>query len=111
MTTVYTRSIQSLPSYREIDGNIDVVFSVNWLLIGTDGNFASSWNITTQVPYVAGQPFTPYADLTKVEVNAWIDEYTPPETITSAESFIQQSITVQQTVTTPPLPWSPPMPV
>ena len=110
MSTVYTRSIQSLPAYREIDGNSDVVFSVNWLLIGTDGIFSAAWNMSTSVPYVAGQPFIPYADLTETEVNAWIDEYTSPEQITNAELYIQNSITNQQTVTTPPLPWTPPYP-
>lgn len=108
MTTEYTRSILNLPCYAEIDGNSDVVFSVGWLLIGTDGNFSASWNMTTQVPYVAGDPFIPYADLTETEVNAWIDQYTPQEQITQAETYIQNSITTQQTVVVPPLPWEPP---
>jgi len=110
MAITYTRTIQTLPAYKEIDGNTDVVFSVNWALVGVDGNFSASWPITTQVPYVAGDPFIPYADLTEVEVNAWIDQYTLQETIDSAKSIIQKSIETQQTVTTPPLPWAPPSP-
>jgi len=110
MTTVYTRTIKTLPAYKEIDGNTDVVFSVNWLLIGTDGNFLATWNLSTEVPYVAGEPFIPYADLTEVEVNAWIDQYTPPEAIASAKEYIQKNIETQQAVNTPPLPWAPPSP-
>jgi len=109
MTTEYTRSIKNLPAYREVDGNADVVFSVSWALIGTDGVFSATWDISTQVPYVAGQPFTPYADLTEAEVNSWIDTYTPAEIIDRAKGYIQKSIDNQKTVTTPSLPWATPL--
>lgn len=108
MTTEYTQSIKNLPAYSEVDGNADVVFSVSWALTGTDGAFSASWDISTQVPYVAGQPFTPYADLTEAEVNSWIATYTPTEIIDRAKGYIQKSIDTQQTVTTPALPWAPP---
>ena len=108
MTIQYTQTIQSLPSYKEIDGNSDVVFSVNWFLVGTEGVFSSNYPMATNVPYVAGQPFIPYADLTESDVYAWIDEYTDPNLLEMARSGVQSAIVEQQTIATPPLPWLPP---
>lgn len=110
MTIVYTKEIGSLPAYREIDGNSDVVFAVNWTLVGAEGVFSASSTLCTEVPYVAGSPFTPYADLTQEQVLGWINQYTDPLSISSAETSISYAIAQQQTVTIPPLPWSPPPP-
>ena len=97
--------------YKEIDGNSDVVFSVNWSLAGKDGAFISGMPMKTDVPYVAGQPFVPYADLTQTDVMAWIDQYTPEDEMTVAQEQIAANIAQQQTVVVPPLPWPVPPPV
>ena len=111
MTIAYTKTINSLPSYKEIDGNSDVVFSISWNLSGKEGAFSSGTSLNTQVPYVAGQPFTPYADLTQEQVLGWIDQYTPEVQMTEAEETIAKNIAQKQTVVIPPLPWPVPPPV
>ena len=108
MAAEYTQTIDSLPAYAQIDGNSDVVFAVNWTLTGVDGAFSASNPMVTKVPYVAGDPFIPYADLTQDQVFAWIAQYTPAEIIASTEEVLQRSIDQQKAVNVLPLPWTPP---
>ena len=91
--------------YTEIDGLSDVVFKIVWALNGQDGNFYASALTSTEVPYVAGQPFTPYEDLTQEQVLGWIDQYTPAEQITTLETQVSESIATQQEIQYPKLPW------
>lgn len=107
MTIIYTKQIISLECYADIDGEADVVFTINWNLYGNENIYSASVPCTTKVPYVAGQPFIPYADLTETQVIAWIDEYTTPETMASYENIIATNIEKQKVVVTPPLPWQP----
>ena len=107
MTIVYSKQIISLQCYAQIDGETDVVFTINWNLVGNESVYSSSLLCATQVPYVAGQPFIPYADLTEAQVLAWINEYTTPEWMASYEGTIASNIETQKEVVTPPLPWQP----
>lgn len=107
MTITYTKQINSLACYAQIDGETDVVFTINWTLFGNEGTLFSSLPASTSVPYTAGQPFTPYADLTQEQVLAWIDEYTAPDMMQSYYKIIADNIEQQKIVVTPPLPWQP----
>jgi hypothetical protein len=109
MTITYTKQIGSLTCYSQIDGETDVVFTINWSLFGNEGTLFSSLLCSTEIPYVAGQAFIPYADLTEAQVLAWIETYTPVETMASYEATIADSIEQQKVVVTPPLPWLPPL--
>jgi hypothetical protein len=107
MTSTYTKQINNLTCYVQIDGEADVVFNIGWTLIGTEGVYTANTLCNTPVQYTAGQPFTPYADLTEAQVLAWIEEYTTPEWMASYESAIANSIEQQKTIVNPPLPWLP----
>ena len=107
----YTKTINSMQAYKDIDGETNVVFSIMWNLVGEENGFATSCPATTYVPYAAGQPFTPYADLTQEQVLAWIDEYTPLAQMQQYQNTISFSLQQQQQQETPPLPWvAPPTP-
>jgi len=93
--------------YVQIDGQTDVVFSISWQLNGADGSFNSSIGWVTEVPYVAGQPFTPYADLTQDQVLAWIDQYTSAQQMAVLKQIVADNIAIQKEITYPPLPWEP----
>lgn len=103
----YTKVIISMQAYKEIDGETNVVFGINWNLAGEENGFTASCPATTNVPYTAGQPFTPYADLTQAEVLAWIDQYTPLAQMQSFQNTIAFALQQQQQQETPSLPWVP----
>lgn len=107
MAITYTKQISSLTCYTQIDAETDVVFTVTWTLIGTEGMFSANTVCAASVPYVAGQPFIPYADLTEEQVLAWIDEYTDPNMMESYYKIIADRIEQQKSVVSPPLPWLP----
>jgi hypothetical protein len=110
MTITYAKVINSLYCYSQIEGESDVVFTINWNMTGIEENFFSSVMCITSVPYAAGQQFIPYADLTEEQVLSWINEYTTPEDMASYERSIFDNIEQQKVVVTPPLPWISPLP-
>ena len=103
----YTRTINSMQAYKEIDGETNVVFSIMWSLVGSENGFTTSCPVTTYVPYTAGQPFTPYADLTQEQIFAWIDQYTPLAQIQAFQNTVSFSLQQQQQQEDPALPWNP----
>ncbi len=100
MTNTYTWTIASMPAYPQAEGQTDVVFQVNWLCTATDdqGNTASLPG-TTSVAYTAGDPYTPYADLTQDQVLGWVWAVTPQAGV---EAYLDSQINA----VTLPLPWS-----
>jgi hypothetical protein len=111
MAITYTKTINSLQSYKEVDGNTDVVFTINWNLNGDDNGVTAFTPGTTTVPYIAGQPFTPFADLTEAQVLNWIDIYTTLVAMNQYENIVSQSILAKQQLVSLPPPWDPVTPV
>jgi len=113
--TTYTYTIKNLPAYTSIDGQSNVVFEVNWQcfaytpdsLVGNvhTPSYSAIYNGTTVVTYVAGQPFTPYNQLTQEQVWGWVN---PTIDRAAIEADLQTQIDAQinPPVVTPPLPWS-----
>ena len=99
--TIYAWKIQSMPAYSQIDGQSDVVFEVNWSCSAYDANLSAQSNGTVPVTYVAGSPYTPYADLTQEQVWGWIN---PSIDRPEIEANLQAMIDAQKTptVVTPP---------
>jgi hypothetical protein len=110
MTITYTTIINSLSCYAEIDGETDVVFTINWTLFGNENGLSASAYYGTSVPYTAGETFIPYADLTEEQVLQWINDYTDPAIMASYKQYIADNIEQQKVVVTPPLPWIPSLP-
>jgi hypothetical protein len=111
MTITYTKTIYNLQSYKEVDGNTDVVFTINWNLNGDDNGITASTLGITTVPYIADQPFTPFADLTEAQVLGWIDTYTTRVAMNQYENTVAQSILAKQQLVSLPPPWVPITPV
>jgi hypothetical protein len=103
----YTKTINSMQAYKEIDGEANVVFSIMWNLVGSENGFTVSCPAETYVPYTAGQPFIPYANLTQAQVLAWIDQYTPLTQMQTYQNTIAFSLQQQQQQEMPSLPWVP----
>jgi hypothetical protein len=61
---------EAYPQYAE---QTDVVFTIHWQLYASTGSYTSKAIGTIGVHYNEGQPFTPFADLTKDMVQAWVE--------------------------------------
>ena len=72
MTNTYTWLVEYMSCYPQADGEADVVFTVGWRCNATDGTYNATQYGSVGVPYVAGDPYTPYADLTETQVQGWV---------------------------------------
>lgn len=107
MATTISWIVQQMDCYPTEDGQTDVVFTVHWRCNGVDGDYAGTSYGTQSVTYVAGEPFTPYADLTQDQVIGWVQDAMGPEQVASVEANVEQQIQdqINPPVVSPPLPW------
>ena len=77
--------IDSLSTYPQHEGQVDVVFKINWRgrvrwiadevdETGRQESFQSERYMSTEVEYKNGDQFTPYSDLTAEAIWAWVDD-------------------------------------
>jgi hypothetical protein len=104
--TTFTWTVTQLNCYPQAEGQTDVVFTVHWTCSGTDGAYNGSVYSTCNVTYVAGTPYTPFADLTQDQVLGWI--WSSGVDQASAEAAVQTQINnqINPPVVSPPLPWA-----
>jgi hypothetical protein len=97
-----------MDAYPELDGQTDVVFSVHWTLVGTDGTYNGGVYGSVGVTLDPDAPFTPYASLTQAQVIGWVQDALGEEQVTAYEANVAQQIEnqINPPVVTPPLPWS-----
>ena len=106
MTTTYTWLVEYMSCYPEAEGETDVVFVVGWRCNATDGIYDATQYGTVGVPYVAGDPYTPYADLTQAQVQGWVWANGVDQAATEAALDTNIANQVNPPVVTLPLPWS-----
>ena len=108
MAITNTWAVQQLNAYPELDGETDVVFTVHWTLVGTDGTYNGSVYGSVGVTLDPDAPFTPYASLTQAQVIGWVQDALGEEQVASYEANVAQQIEnqINPPVVTPPLPWS-----
>lgn len=102
----YTWTVSQIDCYPQADGYTDVAFNVHWQCSATDGTYTSQVYSTCGVTYVAGEPFTPYADLTQDQVLGWIWASGVDKDATQAALDGMIANQVNPPVVAPPLPWS-----
>jgi hypothetical protein len=104
--TTFTWTVTKLDCYPQADNQTDVVFNIHWTCSGTDGTYNGSVYSTCSVTYVAGTPYTFYADLTQDIVLGWI--WAGGVDKDSAQAAVQTQIDnqINPPVVSPPLPWN-----
>jgi len=107
MANTYTWSFPTLTAYPTYESQTDVVYTVHWVLSGTDGNgHNGSVYGTVGLTYVAGSPYTPFAQLTESQVQGWVTSALGATQVSALEANIDQQIQQQITPTsvnlTPP---------
>ena len=96
MSVTYTWSFPTLTAYPSDAGQTDVVFQIHWVLTGTDGNgHTGSVYGTVGVTYTAGEPFTPFAQLTESQVQGWVTSALGATQVSALEASIDQQIQQQ----------------
>ena len=109
MANTYTWSFPTLTAYPTYESQTDVVYTVHWVLSGTDGNgHNGSVYGTVGLTYVAGSPYTPFAQLTESQVQGWVTSALGATQVSALEANIDQQIQQQVTPTSVNLtpPWS-----
>jgi len=111
MAITYTWSINSLECYPTYEAQTDVVFNVSWSLRGKDENgVGSSRGGRTEVTYEAGDPFTPYNELTEEQVLGWVQPTISADEQAEMEAGIAGDIQWQIDQSSANAPISPPLP-
>lgn len=108
MPITNTWTVVQMDCYPEYDNHTDVVFTVHWILSGTDGTYNGSVYGSVGVTVDEGSTFTPYEDLTEAQVIGWVQDALGEEQVAAYEANVAQQIADQADppVVTPPLPWS-----
>jgi len=108
MSITTTWIVEQMNCYPQAEGQTDVVFTVHWRVNATDGMYNSSSYGTVGVTYVAGSPYTPYADLTQDQVVGWVQAALGQEQVDAIAAGLATSIAnqINPPVVTPSLPWS-----
>jgi len=107
MAITYVTNVNAVSCY-PVQPHPDCVFSVAWVVSGTDGTYNASAYGSTDIPYVASDVYIPYADLTQATVVSWVNQYGAAE-VAKAQAKVADAIAVEQapnTPTSPPLPWN-----
>ena len=108
MSVMNTWVIEQMNCYPTYESETDVVFNVHWRVNATDGTYNATSYGTVGVTYVAGSPYTPYADLTQAQVIGWVQESIGAEQVAKIEASLATNIAnqINPPVVSPPLPWS-----
>lgn len=96
MAITYVWKIGPLNVKLAEDGLTNVVYNVNWRLVGTDGNYSADVYGTAGVPAPSADAFTPYAQLTDAQVQQWVVDYLGIEQVTAYEANIAWQIELQK---------------
>jgi hypothetical protein len=106
MTSI-TWVIEQMNCYPTYESQTDVVFNVAWRANATDGTYNATSYGTVGVTYVAGSPYTPFADLTQTQVVGWVQAALGAEQVSTIEAGLSTNIAnqVSPPVVSPALPW------
>lgn len=86
--TTFVTTVIAMYTLPQIDGQTDVVVTVQYDVRGTDGVYTANIGLSEQYTIAQGSSFTPYASLTEAQVIAWI----PESAMASAEACVQGQI-------------------
>lgn len=109
MPNTYNWVISSLECYPEHEGRTDVVFVIHWRRQATDGDGHTGDIYGSQgVTLDPKAPYTPYADLTQVQVEGWLVDAMGADKVAELDANLDKQIEnqINPPVVAPPLPWA-----
>lgn len=78
------------------NGLTNVVYNVNWCLIGTDGDYSASVYGSCSVPAPAADSFTPFEQLTESQVQLWVETALGAERVAAYQDGISKQIEIKK---------------
>ncbi len=101
----YDWGISQLEVAPSEDGLADVVKTVHWTLSATQDDLSASCYGSVGMDAPDAGAFTPYTELTKADVVAWLEAKLDGDQLRTA---LAEQIQAQRTpaIITPPLPWA-----
>jgi hypothetical protein len=109
MSNTYEWKINQLECYPQHNNHTDVVFTVHWDRLASDGEGHNARTYGSQsVTLDPDAPFTAYADLTEAQVIGWLEDAFGAETLAAQVASLDKQIEdqINPPVIRPPLPWS-----
>lgn len=108
MANTYNWVISALECYPQHEGHSDVVFTVHWRRQATDGTHFADVYGSQSVTLDPDAPFTPYADLTQVIVEGWLEDAMGAERVAEMDASLDKQIEdqINPPILRPALPWA-----
>jgi len=102
-----TWAVVHMDAYPERDSKTNVVFTVHWMLTGSEAGFVGTAYGSQGVTFDPDAPFTSYGDLTQEQVIDWVKAAMGAEHVATLEANVANQINEQiaPSVVAPPLPW------
>jgi hypothetical protein len=101
--TTFTITVVDMFTLPQVNGQADVVVSVNYLMTGVDGAHTASIEFSQQFT-LQQDVFTPYSELTQSQVIGWVGS----RTVLYMQECVQDSLA--KTINPPVFPASQPLP-
>ena len=108
MANTYTWVISQLECYPQHEGHTDVVFTVHWRRQATDGEHTADIYGSQAVTLDPDAPFTPFAQITKAQVEGWLEDAMGAERVAELDATLDKQIKSEKKppITRPALPWA-----
>lgn len=103
-----TWGVDYMKSYPLYEGNQDVVCTVGWKLIATDGTYTSQIQGSSSIPVAVGPDFIPYELLTEAQVITWVQDVLGEDEVLELEKAVLELLNqaINPPEVTLPLPWA-----
>lgn len=102
-----TWTIEQMRCFPQHEGKQNVVYVVNWLLTGTQGDHTVHIYNTSNLEYVAGDTYTEYACLTANQVIGWVKNSLGQDKVREYEARLDKELAKKAApqLVTSGLPW------
>jgi len=104
----YSWVVSQLECYPQHEGRTNVVFTIHWRRQATDGAHKADIYGSQNIHLDADAPFTPYAEITKAQVEGWLENALGAEKVVELDASLDKQIKDKKNplVERPALPWA-----
>lgn len=108
MSNTYSWEITQLDCFPSMDGNENVVSGIGWARTATDGTNNACICGLQPLKFTNISNFTPYPDLTQVEIIQWLERSIGVEKLAEIDANLDAELVAKATpvVINPKLPWA-----
>ncbi len=104
MAVTYSWEISQLECYPTHEGKTNVVSAIHWCRQAIDGSYIAAIGGIESIDFDSTAPFTPYENLTKNQVEKWLENSFGNAKIAALDEGLNNNINRQMNPL-PSLPW------